>query len=494
MSVAHRLPHDVYDIGVHAVGRPGVYARLDAALCARIDAWPHAEAPHLIVLYATTDALDRDGLVSCSALGSAMLAHNGGDLVDVTGTRQGSVTVSLSRPLPSPGLPARPICERAIAEDSRWYDRASRRAFDAHRQVFYSVRTCLGDLPMVALPVMSTLVPRNDAFLRRCLGLARELLGGATGAEVFALAATLPSGGQLYVNDFARARGGKADTEEWSALLAYPRPMDAAFDCEDGCLMVQALVHAYQSSEAEDLAEARRFWQRYSCASVQGDLRTSGGWVAHSYCVCLDARAVEAWRTGSPVPDALLPTLVLESTSWQSAVWSIDEFAKPAPARPVIDRSDPLLRRCCRVRESAKDASSAYGAVAKMQFARHLSAQGPQALSFAVLGPRGAMDVPLRTLACAPHKVAPALLSSADTAQLAAELAALPAWRFPEVKMQTKHRRSAGLRPARAMLQVRRRDWPRVRHKLRAAVRDEVTLADAQLAADDDGFVCVTWK
>jgi len=486
--------HDAYDVCLCARGAPAVFARLtpvDGTFRADVD-WPHAP-PHLAALFATTDALDPDGLVSCSPVGSARLGAPGeARWRDVDGGDQGGLRVTPPPPAP-PADDARPHCRRLIRADSDWYARAARGAFNAERQVFYSVATCVGELPLLALPVAST-GAAGDAFLRRCLALACALSGVPEAAldpeahaEVFAMAVTLPSGAQLYVNDFARGAAAR-DTEEWSALLAYPDPLAAAFDCEDGALQIQALVHAHQATESADplLRLARRFWTAYTCCSLQGDLR-AGGWVAHAYCACFDARAVDRWLGAAPPgpPADPRPTLVLESTAWQTAVWSRAAF-RDAPPRPAPDwlRGAPLLQRCCRPLVGAREASHLYGAVAKLQAARHRG----RALAFAVVDAAGAMSVRLEALACEPWAAAPRLLAECPTAELRRELEALPPWRLPDAPADAP----ADAAPAPGgLVQVRARDWPRVREAAAAALAGRpVLLADVTLSATG-GFVCL---
>lgn len=469
------------------------------------------------VLYATTGALDDNALISCSAIGfvniaNEITANRWYDLKDIDGNQQARIrfgaSLRLKPPGPvGPGKASKTISKQLIASDEHWYD-ADSTSYDPQNQIFYETITYHGAIPLVGMPLLSTMTVVDSALLLHLVLLSCDLCGiddiGSCDdyelGNLIGTTLTFLSGCHLYVNDFTRGPGKKKILDElWSALLTYPELDTAAFDCEDGALEILAVAHCltlHESPYAVVQALQKQI-RRYSFASVQGELLTDSGYVGHSFVVGFDSRQVDGWiaeRSSDEWSSATLPPLLLESTAWQESCWDESRwrtkdyqsfYQGSNRLESMIARGSPLVQRVVRVYTSLRLANEKgfYGKVAKAQFASHKG----QVLCVAITDSHGKMNVKLRDWLVGSDYQIEVISHLTDSRALKEELQEFPLWKLPsfgDVPVPKKKSKSTN------KMQCRSLDW--------TLVKDEVigllggTAADVEIFGPDHcSFVVV---
>jgi hypothetical protein len=187
-------------------------------------------------------------------------------------------------------------------------------------QVFFYWETSIGRLPLLDFVRLSSRVQCTnanaqevfDALLRRARSSMRlgEVVEEKDLPELLSEMITLPTRFLTYEKDTVRAGATKVGRDQWSRLLAFPNPEKAAFDCEDGSVMILELLHVLRTRELSGglLKRVQQTAQKYEVLFTTGQLLVRGAYVAHAYVVAVD------WSHA-------LPPLVLESTAYTESNW-----------------------------------------------------------------------------------------------------------------------------------------------------------------------------
>ena len=277
------------------------------------------------------------------------------------------------------------------------------------RQVFHTLSTDNGFLPIVCFPLLATLAPplspANVEFLVRGMRIACMLCGVdptaiGSSADVLEVAnelLTLVPKCLVYTPDLTRsADSSKLFHEQWERLWLFPHRALAGYDCEDCAQQSQEVAAVLRRNDPATLPPLLEpicaLLRRMTIFTVEGDLEISRNkWSAHCYAVVVDSQYVDYLTRDTPRRQAsYIPTLVLEGTSWSQGVWARGRGRAPPPPR---SRFRALEALGAKVYESYDPEESPYGPVAQLQTADHRGVM----LSLAMIR-SGTMGVPLEDL------------------------------------------------------------------------------------------------
>lgn len=252
-------------------------------------------------------------------------------------------------------LPFPSIVDSLIKKCTNLYD-SKLYKYEEGKQVFYAITTPIGDLPLIAWPLLATQVGYEDTeaqvFLTRLATLAFELSadGSARGsaslelmsedelADMLGEMLTLVSRSTLYVPDYLRkiARGNHSitTTDQWSRPGTFPRPECVAVDCEDSSYQVQEILYVLQhvklnpeTSDISLLTCMQHVANQYVSALTLGTLYESENkYSGHAYVILLPRDYVETVILGK-LPNTEQNSwkwhcLVLETTNHNQSLWN----------------------------------------------------------------------------------------------------------------------------------------------------------------------------
>lgn len=224
-------------------------------------------------------------------------------------------------------------------------------SYDADKQVFYAITTPVGDLPLIAWPVLATQVGYVDydaqLFLTRLAKIAFQLQGYGTSdysileklspdelSDLLGEMLTLVSRTTLYVPDYLRkaSRGSQTtSTDQWSRPGTFPRPECVAVDCEDSSNHVQEILYVLQHVKLVEnhdfllLSYMQHVANQYVSALTLGTLyEAENKYSGHAYVICLpkDYMATVIQAKLANTRQWEWHCLAIETTNHNQSIWS----------------------------------------------------------------------------------------------------------------------------------------------------------------------------
>lgn len=170
----------------------------------------------------------------------------------------------------------------------------------------------------------------------------RELL-----AEMF----TMATKGLYYSKDQIKISDSTFKLEEqWTPLSMFPDLAEAAFDCEDGSLLVLQFLtcfrkHKFDITEQNELLYLQFYLRDYVSCFAVGQLRHTGGneegpdFVLHAYPLLLDRHHFQAEKKNETIKK---PAILLETTNYISTTFTPSQN-KDEKERDDFDAADVTL-------------------------------------------------------------------------------------------------------------------------------------------------------
>jgi len=345
--------------------------------------------PQYVHVYLFADMIDRDGLTQqlllCVGHGEwSDLTQKQNTIVlsDIENLVQANVRIHMAKEMAFTKTQC-PVFDHHLFQTQKDYAEKIREAYSKLKhdqdQSFFYTDTPIGKMPLWTFPYMASRTKFDEDEVQRVMWnwfrIACIITGITTEdfkeqsvlvkAEIVGEMLTLMSRSQLYVNDTVRLDDGRLRaTDQWVMLNTFPGPTSAAFDCEDGAMMILSFWSCFKrmSSAAhlcqEKLFPLNDFILQYNAFLALGKLKVKDKYVAHAFVVLLPV-SVAARMINNVAPtiefhEKLVP-IVLESTAYTASInrWgnrldSIVKYRYLTEDRVIYEKEEAWIRRLQR--------------------------------------------------------------------------------------------------------------------------------------------------
>ena len=352
--------------------------------------------PQYVHVYLFADMIDRDGLTQqlllCVGHGEwSDLTQKQNTIVlsDIENLVQANVRIHMAKEMAFTKTQC-PVFDHHLFQTQKDYAEKIREAYSKLKhdqdQSFFYTDTPIGKMPLWTFPYMASRTKFDEDEVQRVMWnwfrIACIITGITTEdfkeqsvlvkAEIVGEMLTLMSRSQLYVNDTVRLDDGRLRaTDQWVMLNTFPGPTSAAFDCEDGAMMILSFWSCFKrmSSAAhlcqEKLFPLNDFILQYNAFLALGKLKVKDKYVAHAFVVLLPV-SVAARMINNVAPtiefhEKLVP-IVLESTAYTASInrWgnrldSIVKYRYLTEDRVIYEKEEAWIRQGVKARRTRNE-------------------------------------------------------------------------------------------------------------------------------------------